>query len=158
MKQWPLLPILPFLFLSGCATQQQPEKHAKASGVTLRVRTTAYTHTERGGCNNAIGCRLSCGKVSSASADWSRYPLGTKFQILNTGEVFKIDDYGGALVGTNTIDLYKTTRLKMRKWGVRYVDIRILEWGSAQKSLKVLKPRARIRRVRVMIDSLNTSS
>jgi len=158
MKQWPLLPLLPFLFLSGCATQQQSEKQAKASGVTMHVRTTAYTHTECGGRNNAIGCRLCSGKINSASADWSRYPLGTKFQLLNTGEVFQIDDYGGALVGTNTIDLYKTTRLKMRKWGVRYVDIRILEWGSAQKSLKVLKPRARIRRVRVMIDSLNTSS
>ena len=56
---------------------------------------------------------------------------------------YVIDDYGSALVGTNTIDLYKTNRLAMRRWGVRRVDIDILEWGSKQQSLKVLAPRAK---------------
>jgi 3D (Asp-Asp-Asp) domain-containing protein len=105
------------------------------------VRTTAYTHTEAGGRRNAVGSRLSCSKVKSAAADWSRWPLGTKFRIVDTNEVFQIDDYGGALIGTRTIDLYKSNRLEMKKWGVRAVDIDVIEWGSREESLRVLASR-----------------
>ena len=87
--------------------------------------------------------RLSGKNVMSAAADWSRWPLGTRFRIVDTDEVFQIDDYGSALIGTGTIDLYKTNRLAMRRWGVRSVDIDILEWGSTEKSLEVLAPRKR---------------
>jgi 3D (Asp-Asp-Asp) domain-containing protein len=118
------------------------------------VRTTAYTHTEPGGTRNAIGQRLSNAKVKSAAADWSRWPLGTKFRIVETDEVFQIDDYGSALVGTGTIDLYKSNRLAMRKWGVRSVDIDVIEWGSKEKSLEVLKPRQKNRIVRKMVLAL----
>jgi 3D (Asp-Asp-Asp) domain-containing protein len=118
------------------------------------VRTTAYTHSERGGHRNAIGRRLSGGNVMSAASDWSRYPLGTRFQIVGTSDRYVIDDYGGALVGTNTIDLYKTSRAAMRRWGVRRVDIDILEWGSKEQSLKVLGPRRKHRIIRRMIAGL----
>jgi 3D (Asp-Asp-Asp) domain-containing protein len=51
-----------------------------------KVRTTAYTYgaAENGpGPNsNAIGKPLRSGKVSSAAADWSRWPLGTRFRVL----------------------------------------------------------------------------
>jgi hypothetical protein len=87
----------------------------------------------------------------SAAADWSRFPLGTRFQIVGTQDRYIIDDYGGALVGTNTIDLYKTSRSAMRLWGVRRVDIDILEWGSKQQSLKVLAPRRKNGLIRRMI-------
>jgi hypothetical protein len=95
----------------------------------------------------------------SAAADWSRFPLGTRFQIVGTQDHYVIDDYGGALVGTNTIDLYKTSRRAVRVWGVRRVDIEILEWGSKQQSLKVLSPRkknALVRRMIVAIESNKT--
>ena len=115
------------------------------------VRTTAYTHTERGGRRNAIGKTLSSSGNVSAAADWSRFPLGTRFQIVGTQNRYIIDDYGGALVGTNTIDLYKTSRGAMRAWGVRRVDIDILEWGSKQQSLKILTPRRKNKLVRRMI-------
>jgi 3D (Asp-Asp-Asp) domain-containing protein len=115
------------------------------------VRTTAYTHTERGGRRNAIGVRLSGSNLMSAASDWSRYPLGTHFQIVGTGDRYVIDDYGGALVGTNTIDLYKNSRSAMRAWGVRRVDIDILQWGSKAQSLKVLGPRKKNRLIRRMI-------
>ena len=118
------------------------------------VRTTAYTHTERGGHRNAIGRRLSGGNVMSAASDWSRFPLGTRFQIVGTSNRYVIDDYGGALVGTNTIDLYKTSRAAMRRWGVRRVDIDILAWGSKEQSLKVLGPRRKHRIIRRMIAGL----
>ena len=118
------------------------------------VRTTAYTHTEKGGARNAIGRRLSGSNVMSAASDWSRFPLGTRFQIVGTSDRYVIDDYGGALVGTNTIDLYKTSRAAMRRWGVRRVDIDILQWGSKEESLKVLAPRRKHRIIRRMIAGL----
>ena len=115
------------------------------------IRTTAYTHSEKGGSRNAIGRCLSGSNVMSAASDWSRFPLGTRFQIVGTNDRYVIDDYGGALVGTNTIDLYKSSRTAMRRWGVRRVDIDVLEWGSKEQSLKVLAPRRKHRLIRRMI-------
>lgn len=140
----------------GCASQAtdptaQSSRHGKRIS---HVRTTAYTHTEAGGRRNAVGSRLSSKDVKSAAADWSRWPLGTRFRIVGTDEVFQIDDYGGALIGTSTIDLYKTNRLEMNKWGVQAVDIDVIEWGSAEQSMKVLAPRAHNPRVHAMIMSL----
>jgi 3D (Asp-Asp-Asp) domain-containing protein len=138
---------------AGFGPQMRP---ASITGVRriANVRTTAYTHTEKGGHRNAIGRRLSGSKVMSAASDWSRYPLGTRFQIVGTGDHYVIDDYGGALIGTNTIDLYKTSRTAMRRWGVRRVDIDIIEWGSKEHSLKVLGPRRKHRLIRRMIAGL----
>ena len=143
--------------LTSCVTTTETAQNKPASttgnGARFqKVRTTAYTHTEGSGPRNAIGRRLSGGAVKSAASDWSRYPLGTRFRLVNTGEQYIIDDYGGALIGTNTIDLYKTSRASMNRWGVRHVDIEILQWGSEEESLKVLRPRHRARIVRRMID------
>jgi len=90
----------------------------------------------------------------SAASDWSRFPLGTRFRIADTNEEYVIDDYGMALVGTDTIDLYKPSRLDMHRWGVRRVDIDVLQWGSEEESLKVLTPRTKHRCVRQMVTSL----
>jgi 3D (Asp-Asp-Asp) domain-containing protein len=118
------------------------------------VRTTAYTRVEKGGHRNALGKYLSGHHVMSAASDWSRFPLGTRFKIVSTREEFIIDDYGTALVGTSTIDLYKPTKLEMKRWGVRSVDIDILQWGSEEQSLKVLGPRAKHQTARRMIAGL----
>jgi 3D (Asp-Asp-Asp) domain-containing protein len=138
----------------GCATSSKPEL---TSGQRLqRVRTTAYTHSERGGGGprNALGQRLSGHHIMSAASDWSRFPLGTHFRIPDTNEEYIIDDYGTALIGTNTIDLYKTSRLDMKRWGVRHVDIAILKWGSEEQSLAVLVPRCKNSCVQRMVTSL----
>jgi 3D (Asp-Asp-Asp) domain-containing protein len=145
--------------LASCAEQSQTSRTASDVGSIgarrmQKVRTTAYTHTERGGRRNAVGSYLSARRVNSAASDWSRFPLGTRFRIVGTTQEYIIDDYGTALVGTNTIDLYKTSRLEMRRWGVRHVDIDILEWGSPTRSLQVLQPRQKHRQVRQMIVSL----
>lgn len=58
------------------------------------------------------------------------------------------------MIGTDTIDLYKPSRLEMNRWGVRHVDIDILEWGSEEQSLKVLAPRCKHRCVRQMVAAL----
>jgi 3D (Asp-Asp-Asp) domain-containing protein len=143
------------LFGSSCASVEKTAAAQRTGKRVHQVRTTAYTHTEAGGRRNAIGTRLSGKNVMSAAADWSRWPLGTKFRIVDTDEVFQIDDYGSALIGTRTIDLYKTNRLAMNKWGVRSVDIDVLEWGSPEKSLAVLAPRKNNRGVRQMIVALS---
>ena len=137
----------------GCATQP---KATLTSGHRIpNVRTTAYTHFEGGsGHRNALGQYLSGRHVMSAASDWSRYPLGTRFRIADTSEEYVIDDYGGALVGTDTIDLYKPTRLEVKQWGVRHVNIDVLQWGSEEQSLKVLAPRSKHQCVRRMIAAL----
>src|SRR5207248_11357170 len=91
------------------------------------VRTAAYTRIEEGGHRNALGKYLSGRHVMSAACDWSRFPLGSRFRIVDTKEEFIIDDYGTALIGTSTIDLYKPTNLEMKRWGARNIDIDILQ-------------------------------
>lgn len=141
----------------GCATQSKPTvATTTTSGQRIpKVRTTAYTQHEGGsGAHNAIGTYLSGRQVLSAASDWSRYPLGTRFRLVDTKEEYVIDDYGNALVGTNTIDLYKSSRSEVRNWGVRYVDIDILQWGSEEESLKVLAPRCKHSCVKKMVVAL----
>jgi len=140
--------------LVGCETTPQKKTSGVAAATNFRkVRTTAYTHSE-GSSRNAIGRRLAGGGLMSAGSDWSRFPLGTRFRIVQTDETYVIDDYGWALVGTDTIDLYKPSRTATRKWVVRNVDTEILYWGSDEESLKVLRPRKHVRNVRRMIASI----
>jgi 3D (Asp-Asp-Asp) domain-containing protein len=115
---------------------------------------TAYTSAEAGGRHDACGGLLTTGAIHSAAADWSRYPVGTRFQIIETGEVCEIDDYGSALVGTDTIDLYKDSGHQMRTWGVRMVHIKILQWGSPRRSLEILTPRSHNSHVLSMVLAL----
>src|SRR4051812_36431351 len=132
--------------LAACATGEAKKSASvgKASvGKHMTVRTTAYTQTEPGGSNNALGTRLRYGgKEFSAASDWSWMPLGTRFKMIDNGRVYVIEDYGSALVGRQTVDLYVRTRSEMNKWGVRNVEIEILEWGSKAMSLKLLTPRS----------------
>ncbi len=155
------------LLLVGCATSKE-SKHAIANpasvhaakplkpGQRLTVRTTAYTQTEPGGWANAISGRLRYSMHdSSAASDWSWLPLGTRFRMISTGRTYIIEDYGSALVGRRTIDLFYPSRALMNQWGMRHVEIEILEWGSARRSLEVLADRRRHPQVRKMVASLN---
>ena len=126
----------------------------------LRVRTTAYTHTESDhlayGKKNAIGTDLKFGDLRSAAADWSRYPVGTRFRIVGQPEVlYVVDDYGSALVGTGTIDLYKPSKSLMNNWGVRHVDIQVVKWGSYERSMQLMRDRTRWQHVRRMMEGIN---
>ncbi|MFM2165868.1 MAG: hypothetical protein RIS79_239 [Verrucomicrobiota bacterium] len=130
-------------------------------GSTMRVRTTAYTHTESDhivyGVKNATGTNLRYDTVRSAAADWSRFPVGTRFCIASEpGVIYEVDDYGSALVGTGTIDLYKPSRGMMDAWGVRHVEIQVLQWGSYERSAQLMKDRARWPHVRQMLNSIQT--
>ena len=69
--------------------------------------------------------------------------MGPKFNIQGESSTYVVDDYGSALVGTRTIDLYKPSKASMNNWGARKVNISVVEWGSYDRSLAILKPRAK---------------
>jgi 3D (Asp-Asp-Asp) domain-containing protein len=145
-------------FLSSCAEQPKQTTSRPSAHRITNVRTTAYSGGEGSGHKNAMGGYLSGRHVMSAASDWSRFPLGTRFRIVGTNEEYVIDDYGTALVGTSTIDLYKPSRLEMKRWGVRHIDIDILQWGSEEQSLKVLAPRQKHHIVHRMVVALQKKS
>ena len=147
------------LLFAGCATRSLPKYEKPIARTQYQtVRTTAYTHSESDhrqyGRRNALGSRLQSGSVQSAAADWSRWPAGTVFRILDTGETYRVDDYGWALSGTNTIDLYKSSRSRMNTWGVRRVNIEVLAWGDVHRSLAILRPRGKHRHIKRMISQI----
>jgi 3D (Asp-Asp-Asp) domain-containing protein len=149
--------------LASCATRSLPtyEKPLPRAAVQ-HVRTTAYTDTESDhlqyGAQSACGTPLQYGVVHSAAADWSRWPQGTVFRIAETGETCQVDDYGWALAGTNTIDLYKPDRASMNAWGTHRVTIEILHWGDPWDSYKILAPRNSYAHVRRMLKEITDSS
>jgi 3D (Asp-Asp-Asp) domain-containing protein len=148
------------ILFAGCAGRSLPEyEQPLMRSQFMKVRTTAYTHTEsdhlRYGKSNAVGTTLlGAGDIRSAAADWARWPAGTKFIILSTGQTYQVDDYGWALSGRNTIDLYCPSPMEMNNWGVRRVTIQILEWGDPWKSYHVLKPRHDYAHVRRMLEEI----
>jgi len=117
----------------------------RLSGSLQNVRTTAYTQSKSDhivyGAKSAVGTTLRYGAVCSAAADWSVYPVGTEFKIEGEPYVYQVDDYGSALVGTKTIDLYRPSKASMNNWGARNVNIQVTKWGSYDQSLAIMKPR-----------------
>lgn len=110
------------------------------------VRTTAYTCSEADhieyGSMNAAGTPLRySARVRSAAADWSVYPVGTTFKIKGMPHLYVVDDYGSALTGTGTIDLYKPSKQHMNAWGRRNVEIAVVRWGSYGRSAHLLSGR-----------------
>ena len=90
----------------------------------------------------------------SAAADWSRWPAGTIFRIESTGQLYRVDDYGWALAGRNTIDLYESSRADMNAWGVRQVPIHVLHWGDRAESLRRLRNHQGYKHIRRMVYEL----
>ena len=144
---------------SSCARSLPTYEKPIARSQFQRVRTTAYTHTEgdhrKYGAQTCIGTTLRYDAVHSAAADWSRWPVGTTFRILDTGEICKVDDIGWALSGRNTIDLYKPTLGGMNSWGTRMVNIEILNWGDDLEARDILRKRSKYRHVQRMIKDLD---
>jgi len=118
------------------------------------VRTTAYSHqeNEKGAPwrKNAVGTYLKYGQVRSAAVDWSVMPVGTKFKIKGLPYTYIVDDYGSALVGTNTVDIYHPTLRSMNRWGTRKAEITITQWGSWKRTLNILKGRLKYKHTRKM--------
>ncbi len=151
-------PTDPKLMEKANAKGLRKDKHGMPTykdGVRHRlVRTTAYSHEENEpGApwrKNAIGTYLKYGKVRSAAADWSVLPVGTKFKIKGLPHTYIVDDYGSALVGTNTVDIYHPNLRSMRRWGTRRAEITITQWGDWKRTLNILKGRKKYKHTRRM--------
>jgi len=94
---------------------------------------------------------ISKPRIGSAAADWSRWPAGTAFRLVSTGQVYRVDDYGWALAGRNTIDLYMPNQREMNSWGARQETIQILQWGNPQESLQFLSRHQDYRHIKRMV-------
>src|SRR5205809_846276 len=90
-------------------------------------------------------------QIGSAAADWSRWPAGTVFRLLSTGQSYRVEDYGWALSGRNTIDLYMPNQREMNSWGARQETIEILKWGNPQESLQFLSRHQDYRHIKRMV-------
>ena len=130
-------------FLRARAAGEVPVMPATPVG-SPRSRSPAVA----GGSGDSLSSNAVYG---SAAADWSRWPVGTTFRVQSTGQLYRVDDYGFALAGRNTIDLYMPSKSTMNSWGVRTVPIEILKWGDEQESLRILRPRQSYRHIRRMV-------
>jgi len=90
-------------------------------------------------------------QIGSAAADWSRWPAGTVFRLLSTGQNYRVEDYGWALSGRNTIDLYMANQHEMNSWGAREEAIEILQWGDPQDSLQFLRRHQDYKHIKRMV-------
>jgi 3D (Asp-Asp-Asp) domain-containing protein len=90
-------------------------------------------------------------QIGSAAADWSRWPAGTVFRLLSTGQNYRVEDYGWALSGRNTIDLYMANQREMNSWGAREEAIEILQWGDPRESLQFLRRHQDYRHIKRMV-------
>jgi len=140
-------------------TSPLPGFYKKRGSLYAVVKTTAYSHVEadslKYGRKNAFGTELRYDNVRSAAADWSVFPVGTLFRIVGQPYTYRIDDYGSALVGTRTIDIYQPTKAGIKAWGSRMVEIEILKWGSYSRSREIMAARSHHPHVKAMLTSIN---
>jgi 3D (Asp-Asp-Asp) domain-containing protein len=123
------------------------------------VRTTAYTCSEKDhlkyGNSNATGTPLRyTNRVRSAAADWSFYPVGTVFRISGLPYLYVVDDYGSALSGNATVDIYEPTKDLMSAWGSRKVEMTVVQWGSFTRSAEILSKRTSYSHCRQMLANI----
>jgi len=125
----------------------------KATRVTTKVTTTRVTKsaTSVRGAKRAVAVSSKPPRIGSAAADWSRWPMGTTFRLLSTGQMYRVEDYGWALSGRNTIDLYMSNQRDMNTWGARQEPIQILHWGDTQQSLQVLQSHTDYKHIKRMV-------
>jgi 3D (Asp-Asp-Asp) domain-containing protein len=122
-------------------------KPKRAENRTLKTRV--LTKVVRG--KRVVVAKSQPPRIGSAAADWSRWPAGTTFRLLSTGQIYRVDDYGWALSGRNTIDLYMATPVEMNSWGARDEQIQILQWGDPGESLRRLQPHTDYKHIRRMV-------
>jgi 3D (Asp-Asp-Asp) domain-containing protein len=113
------------------------------------------TRTTKGGTKTTRSVKravvVAKPRVGSAAADWSRWPAGTAFRLVSTGQIYRVDDYGWALAGRNTIDLYMPNQREMNSWGARQETIQILQWGDPHESLQFLSRHQDYKHIKRMV-------
>jgi len=115
----------------------------------ITTTTTRVTKTTRG-VKRAVAVSKPP-RIGSAAADWSRWPMGTTLRLLSTGQIYRVEDYGWALSGRNTIDLYMANQRDMNSWGARQEPIQILQWGDPRQSLQFLQSHQDYKHIKRMV-------
>ena len=131
-------------------SMDKPKKGTRVTTTVTTTRVTKTTMTARG-TKRAASVSSKPPRIGSAAADWSRWPMGTTFRLLSTGQVYRVEDYGWALSGRNTIDLYMANQRDMNTWGARQEPIQILHWGDPQQSLQVLQSHQDYKHIKRMV-------
>ena len=131
----------------------EPKPTVRKATRAITTTTTTTIRTVKGvrGKRVVVKARPQPPKIGSAAADWSRWPVGTTFRLLSTGQIYRVDDYGWALAGRNTIDLYMATQADMNAWGAREEPIQILKWGDSEESLRFLERHQDYKHIRRMV-------
>lgn len=149
--------------VAAAAASHRKDKHGMPvyafSERSRLVRTTAYCSKESDhliyGSKNATGTELRySNRVRSAAADWSFYPVGTVFRIKGLPYLYVVDDYGSALTGTGTIDIYNPDHATMNAWGTRKVEATVVQWGSFTRSAELLSKRTSYGHCRDMLANI----
>ena len=125
------------------------EETKTTTRVTTTTRITRAAKVSR--LTRRAGAVSRPPKIGSAAADWSRWPMGTTFRLLSTGQIYRVEDYGWALSGRNTIDLYMANRRDMNSWGARQEPIQVLRWGDPQQSLQFLQSHQDYKHIKRMV-------
>jgi 3D (Asp-Asp-Asp) domain-containing protein len=146
----------PFVALAGTSIVSKSEPQQRFVPAKASAYSSGAADNAQWVGRTAIGTSLRSGAINSAASDWSKFPLGTKFRVVETGKIYQVDDYGSAMVGKMKVDLFTPSTKAMNSWGVRNVTLEILEWGDRKKSLALLMTRAgaRYAHIRKMIASL----
>jgi 3D (Asp-Asp-Asp) domain-containing protein len=127
-------PLQPFSMEETRTVRRAPKRAAKTKGSVKRAVAVSRPP-----------------QIGSAAADWSRWPAGTVFRLLSTGQNYRVEDYGWALSGRNTIDLYMANHREMNSWGARQETIEVLKWGDPQESLQFLRSHQNYRHIKRMV-------
>jgi 3D (Asp-Asp-Asp) domain-containing protein len=137
-------PLQPFSMEEN-RTVARPPKHAAKPDRSVK-RAIAIAPGRRSG-----GEDRRPPQIGSAAADWSRWPAGTVFRLLSTGQNYRVEDYGWALSGRNTIDLYMANQREMNSWGAREETIQVMKWGDPQESLQFLRSHQNYKHIKRMV-------
>jgi 3D (Asp-Asp-Asp) domain-containing protein len=130
--------------------QLQPFSMEETSGSRRITRTSKHAAKTPRSVKRAVTVSRPP-QIGSAAADWSRWPAGTVFRLLSTGQNYRVEDYGWALSGRNTIDLYMANQHEMNSWGAREEAIEILQWGDPHESLQFLRRHQDYRHIKRMV-------
>jgi 3D (Asp-Asp-Asp) domain-containing protein len=132
-------------------SMDKPKKTRVTTTTTVTATRSARSPAITPGGKRAVAVTKSPPRVGSAAADWSRWPMGTTFRLLSTGQMYRVEDYGWALSGRNTIDLYMANQRDMNAWGARQEPIQILHWGDPQESLQFLRAHQDYKHIKRMV-------
>lgn len=129
------------LLVAGCATPPPAEPPPRRD-IYQKVTVSSYAGAASDPSKpamTAVGTRYQSGAISSAAADWSRFPVGTIFRVLATGELFEVDDFTEDVVGRNFLLLYKPSSARVGESPEHQVTIEIVTWGSPKESASRLR-------------------